>query len=39
MREEIRRVIGDRRHSDGTKNFHGGVIFSDAYFNPPNATR
>jgi hypothetical protein len=39
MREEIRGAVAPQRYMDGAKNFHGGVIFSDAYFNPPNATR
>jgi hypothetical protein len=39
MREEIRGVVAARRQSDGAKNFHRGVIFSDAYFNRPNVTR
>jgi hypothetical protein len=39
VKEEIRGVIAGQRYRDSVKSFQGGVIFSDAYFNPPNATR
>ena len=38
VKEEIRAVIAAQRYSDSIKSFQGGVIFSDAYFNPPSAT-
>jgi PPIC-type PPIASE domain len=39
VKEEIRGVIAAQRYRDSIKSFQGGVIFSDAYFNPSNATR
>ena len=38
VKEEIRAVIAAQRYGDSIKSFQGGVIFSDAYFNPPSAT-
>jgi PPIC-type PPIASE domain len=35
---EMRAAIGAHRYRDSTQDFHGGVVFSDDYFNPP-ATR
>ena len=39
MSEGIRRAVAARRYSGGRRKLHGGVVFSHAYFNPPNATR
>lgn len=32
---EIRTAIASQKYSDSMKNFEGNVVFSDAYFNPP----
>jgi hypothetical protein len=32
---EIRSAISGRRYRDGMQGFQGGVVFNDAYFNPP----
>lgn len=37
VKEEIRARIVDQRYRDSVERFQGGVIFSDAYFNPPSA--
>jgi PPIC-type PPIASE domain len=37
-KEEIRGIIAAQGYRDSIKSFQGGVIFSDAYFNPPSAT-
>jgi len=37
VKAEIREVIAGQRYRDSIKPFQGGVIFSDAYFNPPSA--
>jgi hypothetical protein len=34
VKDEIRAAIADRRYHDSVKSFQGGVVFSDAYFNP-----
>ena len=39
VKEEIRGIIAAQSYRDSIKSFQGGVIFSDAYFNPPSATR
>jgi PPIC-type PPIASE domain len=39
VKEEIRATIAAQRYRDSLKSFQGGVIFSDAYFNPSSATR
>lgn len=39
VKGEIRGVIAARRYRDSIKSFQGGVIFSDAYFNPPSTNR
>jgi PPIC-type PPIASE domain len=39
VKEEIRGAIAAQRYRDSIKSFQGGVIFSDAYFNPSSATR
>jgi hypothetical protein len=38
VKEEIRAIIAAQSYRDSIKSFQGGVIFSDAYFNPPSAT-
>ena len=38
-KEEIRGIIAAQGYRDSIKSFQGGVIFSDAYFNPSSATR
>lgn len=35
VKTEIRAVISSQRYRDSMKAFQGGVVFSDAYFNPP----
>lgn len=39
VKEEIRGIIAAQSYRDRIKSFQGGVIFSDAYFNPPSDTR
>lgn len=37
-KEEIRTAISTERYRDSVKGFQGNVVFSDAYFNPPDTT-
>jgi hypothetical protein len=37
VKGEIRGVIAGQRYRDSVKSFQDGAVFSDAYFNPPNA--
>ena len=39
VKEEIREALAAERYRDSIKSFQGGVIFNDAYFNPPSAPR
>jgi hypothetical protein len=37
VKEEIRGVIAGQRYRDSVKSFQDGAVFSDVYFNPPDA--